>query len=362
MSTTKNQPMKKPSLSVVRNETDLSASIFLYGIIGDYWQEDPLTASRFMKELTALESKYNTVNVHINSPGGDVWEGLAICNAIKASKKDIHTWNDGLAASMAATILVSAKDGNRHAAKGSITMIHCASTFTWGNSEDLRETANALDTHDDVLASFFADATGKTEDEVKALWFDYKDHYLTAQEAADYGLVKIESYESEKVPENIKNMSMQKVAALYNPQIAVTNNDHMFGNKFKNLSALAKVAAADITAAQLQAINDEIVAQEIQGVTLVLDTELETAANAVAQNTTLTAQVTEKDQKITDLTAELDAQKAIVAEQTKKLGKPVEDAGAPPVTKTDTTPKDKKDDEPSYETSYDREMKAVLGK
>ena len=354
--------MKKPSLLVVRNEAELSASIFLYGIIGDYWQEDPLTASRFMKELTALESKFNTVNVHINSPGGDVWEGLAICNAIKASKKDIHTWNDGLAASMAATILVSAKDGNRHAAKGSITMIHCASTFTWGNSEDLRETANALDTHDDVLASFFADATGKTEEDVKALWFDYKDHYLTAQEAADYGLVKIESYESEKVPENIKNMSMQKVAALYNPQIAVTNNDHMFGNKFKNLSALAKVAAAAITAEQLQAINDEIVAQEIQGVTLVLDSELETAANAVTQNETLTAQVTEKDGQITTLTNELNAQKAIVAEQAKKLGKPAADAGAPPIETPDPTPGDGKKVVENYRTSVDAEYEALYGK
>lgn len=350
--------MRKP-LFVVRNDDTGSATIYLYGVIGDYWNDgDPITATRFMQQLTALEGKYKVVNVRINSPGGDVWEGLAICNAIKSAivrGLEVHTWNDGLCASMAAVILASAKNGARHAAKGSITMIHNALTGVWGNSADLRETADSLDVHDNVLITFFVDATGLSAEEVKKKWFDFKNHWLTADEAAECGLVVIESYDSEPVPENIKDMSMQKVAAFYNPKIAINNNDDMFGNKFKNLTALAKVAAAGpITAEHVKAVNEEILAEKIPGVTLVLDSELEVANAAAVENSSLRNQLTEKDGKIEKLTNEVAALQA-------KLDSAADDGGTPPAGKTDETPGDGKDEKPDFSTSVDAELKAIYG-
>jgi ATP-dependent Clp endopeptidase proteolytic subunit ClpP len=341
--------MRKPSLSVIKNQSISKGEIHLYGIIGDSWySEDPLTARKFIKELYALETQFDDIDIHINSPGGDVWEGLAIANAIKASKKNINTYNDGIAASMAATIFCAGK--KTYAAKGSLLMIHSASTVSWGNSGDMKEAAEFLDKHDDVLASFFADKSGLTIEEVKEKWFDYKDHYLTAQEAADLNLVDlVETYEAEGIPEGVTNMPLHKVAALYHPTQAENQNQNMFGNKFKNLAALAKVAASAITADQVAKANTEIAESEIEGVTLVLDSELEEVSNKV---TNLETQVSEKDAKITQL-------EATVAEQKAKIDGA---AGVPPTNPPagdDKLPTDKVED--SFETSFDREVKAAKG-
>lgn len=364
--------MKKPALRVVKNATEPSAEIFLYGIIGDYWTEDPLTARNFMRELGALEGKVSRLDVHINSPGGEVWEGLAICNAIKASKLDIHTWNDGLAASMGSAILCSAKKENRHAAKGSVTMIHNASTIAWGNSKEMKATADFLDTHDDVLASIYADATGQTKEQIKAEYFDYIDHWLTAEEAEVAGMVKVEDYDSDKLPDNIKNMSMDKVAALYRdnqdePSASLLQkviakvedflkpkNEQM--SKFLKLVALAAVAAEAITADQMKSVNDEIQAEGIKGITAVLDSELATLRAEAEKAKGLDA----KDEEIKNLKAEVEKEKLAKAELQKKVDAPADNGDAPASDKTDKTTEDKTDKE-DYSTSVDAEAKQYWG-
>ncbi len=364
--------MKKPALRVVTNAAGTSADIFLYGIIGDYWTDDPLTARSFMRELSALEGKVSRVDVHINSPGGEVWEGLAICNAIKASKMDIHTWNDGLAASMGSAILCSAKKENRHAAKGSVTMIHNASTYAWGNSKEMKAVADFLNTHDDVLAGIYADATGRTKEEIKAEYFDFIDHWLTAEEAEAAGLVKVEDYDSDKLPDNLKNLSMQKVAALYRgeqdePSASLVTkiiaevkdflkpkNEQM--SKFLKLVSLAAVAAEAITADQMKSVNDEIQAEGIKGITAVLDTELATL-RADAEKA---KGIDGKDEEIKNLKAEVEKEKLANAELQKKVDAPADDAGTPAAQKDDKTPEGKKDEE-DYSTSVDAEAKKYWG-
>lgn len=355
--------MSKRSLTVVQNEASNEATINLYGIIGDYWEEDPLTAVRFLRTLALLEAKFDKINVRINSPGGNVWEGLAICNAIRASKKEIHTWNDGIAASMGAVILVSAKEGNRHAAKGSVTMVHSASTYAWGNAKDLREQAEALEVHDDALVSFFVDATSKTSQEIKAMWFDHSDHWLTAEQAAEQGLVSVEDYEIEQVPENVNNMSLQQVAALYSPNIKISNSqkENMFNNKFKALTALAKVAAGSVTAEQVQKINEEIEAEGIHDVTLVLDSELEKYQGFENRITDLEGEVSAKDTTISEKEDEIARLTNELAEANKKLKKPAAAAGAPGAAGKPDTQGEGKDDVNDYETSTDREAKALWG-
>lgn len=354
--------MSKRSLTVVHNEASREATIHLYGVIGDYWNEDPLTAVRFMRVLADLEGKADIINVRINSPGGNVWEGLAIANAIKSSKKEIHTWNDGIAASMGAVILVSAPKGRRHAAKGSVTMIHNASIFAYGNSKGLRGQADSLDVHDNVLITFFEDATGKPG-ALKAKWFDYEDHWLTAEEAAAEGLVVVEDSDTSDMPENVTNMNMQQVAAFYDPNLKVSNSqqEYMFNNKFKSLTALAKVAAGSVTAEQVQKINDEIDAEGIKDVTLVLDSDLETYQGFENRVTDLEgeaavkdAAIEDKDKEITRLTNELSAANA-------KLKKPAAGATPPPAGEKPDGQGEPPEEVNDYETSTDREAKAMWG-
>lgn len=353
--------MNKPPLKVIKNEAGNSAQIFIYGIIGDYWYDDhTLTARKFQQQLSALFD-VPEIHVHINSPGGDVYEGLAIANSILSSKKVIHTHNDGICASMAAVILASAKKDHRHAAKGSLTMFHSASTIAWGNAEQLREDADMLEKHDEALAEIVAEAMGKTMAEIKALYFDGKDHWLTATELEKEGFLTIDDYTADNVPDNATAMKFDKIAAHFRgtaptPQ---NNTEHMFGNnKFKSLSALAKVAVADINADKVKAINDEIEAEGIPGITVVLDSELETVTAEAGKVPGLNSKVKDlTDQAVTDQQTIKDLKAEVAAFG----GKPAEEATSPAKKETDTTTEEKPvvDD---FETSFDREVKAAFGK
>ncbi|MFD2163685.1 head maturation protease, ClpP-related [Paradesertivirga mongoliensis] len=362
--------MKKPLHLVVSNAAEKSAKIYLYGIIGDYWTDSPLTADRFVRELTVLEGKgISRVDVHINSVGGSVFDGLGICNAIKSSKLDIHTWNDGLAASMGSAILCSAKTGKRHLAKQSVTMIHSASTIAWGNSQDMQDTADYLKTFDTVLAGFYSDASGKTVEEIQKQFFDYKDHWLSAQETEAFGFATVEDYESEaEVPENITNMSFDKVAALYKSNLPTNSQKTDMGllttNKFKTLSALAKVAVADLTADQLKPVQEEIEAEGIKGVSIVLDADLKETMDAAAKVEGLEAEIVTlkaSADKVTGLEAQvakIAGLEATIAEQKKKLDAVVTDPTAPSTEETDETPGDGKKDEEVL-TAMDKEMNSI---
>ena len=361
--------MSKPHLTVVRNEETKEATIRLYGVIGDDWfsDADPLTAQKFQKEFSLLEAGFDVINIRINSPGGSVWDGLAIANAIKASKKDVHTWNDGLAASMGAVILVSAKKGNRHAAKGSITMIHSASSYEGGNAENMREAATALDAYDEVLATFFADAIGEDVAKIKADYFDGKDHYLTGQQAADLGFVTVEDYQSEEMPANIMAMSFMQVAALYKPEAKaedkpsssfmkiVIDEVKTFLNpksntemKFPKLEALAKLGAENLTEELVNSAKTELAEAEIEGVSIVLDSEIEVLNQSVTDLAMTRQTLTDKETELATATAKIVALEA-------KLAKPAAEAGAVDTSVQDAI--DAAENQPSYNTSVDDELK-----
>jgi ATP-dependent Clp protease protease subunit len=197
----------------VKNSAD-AGEIYIYGIIGaDWWTGQGNTAKSFLRDFKQLEEKYNTIHVHINSPGGDVWEGIPIANAIRSSKKDVHTWVDGIAFSMGAIIAIAGK--TVHIASNGLLMIHNASSLAWGNAKDLRKAADELDKYDSALSQTISDKTGLSLDDVKAKWMDYSDHYFTASEALAEKLVDVvESYQGE-TPDNVQNLKANEVFAIY---------------------------------------------------------------------------------------------------------------------------------------------------
>uniref|UniRef100_A0AC34GEI6 ATP-dependent Clp protease proteolytic subunit n=1 Tax=Panagrolaimus sp. ES5 TaxID=591445 RepID=A0AC34GEI6_9BILA len=272
----------------------------IYGVIGDWW--DGNTSTDFLHAFKELEAKFDIIHIHINSPGGSVHEGLPIVNAIKASSKDVHTYVDGIAFSMGAMIAIAAKKKNAHMAKGSLLMLHSVSTYIYGNAQALRDEADVLDKYDDTLGSVIATRTGKNMEAVRSDYMNHKDNYFTPDEALAEGLIdSIEDYEAEETPANVRAMTQTQIAAWYNERmqepsetlmqkitgrvkaaLGVNNNSNdMFGNKFSKLGALAKLAAASITAQQVDDVNAQIVENGIEGVTLVLDSELEEKVNLV---------------------------------------------------------------------------------
>jgi ATP-dependent Clp protease protease subunit len=356
------------NLFIVRNEASSEANILLYGVIGDYWYSDnPVTARALQRQLTLL-SDFKRINLHLNGPGGDVHEGLLILNTILADKGDrIHVYNDGVCCSMMAVLLLSVPAERRHAAKASLTMIHQASTYAWGNSDELREAADMLDKHDDVLAGVFADGLGLTINQVKAKWFDGKDHWFTATEGAAEGLFTVEDYEISEIPENPRDQSLERIAAFYakpvnnKSQSKITNSDTMglLSNKFKSISALAKVAAADRTAAHFEAVKAELEAEGLTGVTLVPEDELQEKVDAADKVPGLEKQVNDLGVEKTTLTQKVSDLQKIVDEQKKELGKPAEEIKNPVTDKIDsvgiTTPVE------DYTTSVDIEARKYWG-
>lgn len=156
-----------------------SAAILLYGDIGD---GDKVESGRIVSELLSLQSQYDRIDVRINSRGGDVFSGMAIYNALRQSKSDINIYVDGVAASIAAVIALCGKP--LYMSPYAKLMLHSVSGGTWGNSSALRQTADQMDALQQDLAAMIAGRCGMKPEEVQDRYFDGKDHWIDAREAA----------------------------------------------------------------------------------------------------------------------------------------------------------------------------------
>jgi ATP-dependent Clp protease, protease subunit len=165
------------ALRVEKTETD--ATIYLYDVIDPYFG---IGAADFNKELAGLKGM--TVQLRINSPGGDVFEARAIATAI-AQHGDVVAHIDGLAASAATYVATAAK--RVEMADGGFFMIHNAWTLAYGNKNDLRSTAELLDKVDQSIINDYAKKTGKSVDEITG-WMD-AETWFSAREAKDNGFV-----------------------------------------------------------------------------------------------------------------------------------------------------------------------------
>jgi ATP-dependent Clp endopeptidase proteolytic subunit ClpP len=216
---------KNKYYDIIQNKATKTADILIYGVIGDsYWQES-LTARSFVSDFRNLEKDFDVINIRINSPGGSVWDGHAIFNAISTSAKEIHTYNDGLCASMAAVILLSVKPENVHPANNSLIMLHSPSTGAYGNKKDIEKVIDVLDKVQTALITSICDKTGLNKDEVEAKYFDYEDHWFTADEAKSEGLyLNLADFAAENVPQNASALKYSDLVKLFEPSDSIFTN------------------------------------------------------------------------------------------------------------------------------------------
>ncbi len=133
-------------------------SISIYDVIGyDYWTGDGVTAKRIAAALRGMGA--GPVTVNINSPGGDMFEGLAIYNLLREHDGEVTVKVLGLAAS-AASVIAMAGD-KIQIARAAFLMIHNAWVMAVGNRHDLEEVAATLKPFDDAMASIYAAQTGE---------------------------------------------------------------------------------------------------------------------------------------------------------------------------------------------------------
>lgn len=148
-------------------------TINIYDVIGlDPWTGSGMTAKRIAGILRNIGKKNVTVN--INSPGGDLFEGIAIYNLLRDHDGEVTIRVIGLAAS-AASVIAMAGD-KIQVARAGFMMLHNVWVMAVGNRNDLREAADQLETFDDALAGIYAARTEQEKEEVakmmdKETWF-----------------------------------------------------------------------------------------------------------------------------------------------------------------------------------------------
>lgn len=161
---------------------DDSAEILIYDVIGyDFWTGEGVTAKSFRKELEQISA--SKITVRINSPGGDVFDGIAIYNELVDHPAEIHVVISGLAASIASVIAMA---GDKVTIEtGAMMMIHNASTMCWGNKNDMTRFAKTLAEVDRSIQSVYMTKVNVSEADIESMMD--AETWFTADEAVKHG-------------------------------------------------------------------------------------------------------------------------------------------------------------------------------
>ena len=213
-SATKTNNQSWYSIKAKANDT---AEISIYDEIG-FWG---VTAQSFSKDLKALGNNLKQINLHIHSPGGNVFDGIAIYNLLKNHPANVTVYIDGLAASMASVIAMA---GNEVIIpENAMMMIHKPWGIQGGDAEDMRKYADLLDKVENTLIPAYASKTGKTPEELAEMLS--AETWLNGKECVEQGfadklaepLVAMASIKSRKL-EDFENMPKAIKDMLFKPQ------------------------------------------------------------------------------------------------------------------------------------------------
>lgn len=168
----------------IENKGPEKAEVWIYEQIGeDFWSGEGVTAKGFQKEISAIKAKQ--IDLHINSPGGAVFDGVAIYNLLKQHPANVTTYIDGIAASIASVIALA---GDRVVmAENALYMMHNPFGMVMGNAGDMRAMADVLDKIRGTMTNVYAGKSGKPEDEINSL-LD-AETWMTADEALEAGFI-----------------------------------------------------------------------------------------------------------------------------------------------------------------------------
>lgn len=248
-STTKTNNQSWYSIKAKANDT---AEISIYDEIG-YWG---ITAKSFSKDLKALGNNLKQINLHIHSPGGDVFDGIAIYNLLKNHPANVTVYIDGLAASMASVIAMAGNEVIMP--ENAMMMIHKPWGIQGGDAEDMRKYADLLDKVENTLIPAYANKTGKTPEELAEMLS--AETWLNGKECVEQGfadklaepLVAMASIKSRKL-EDFENMPKAMKDMLFKPQGNAGANPAPQATQTESTAPVNKVTQAVDNTAQVQA-------------------------------------------------------------------------------------------------------------
>src|SRR3990172_911965 len=174
-----NKPLDKPEWFkvIAAKSADEESEILIFDYVG-YPYNDP-------REFIQALSEMGNVTIRINSPGGDVFDGMVLVNAIASHKGIVTTRVEGLAASMASVIAVSGKKVQAY--DNTMLMIHNAWTFAMGNQYEMRDTADLLEKIDSNILDAYQNKSKKGKKAIAEMM--KATSWMTAKEAKDNGFI-----------------------------------------------------------------------------------------------------------------------------------------------------------------------------
>lgn len=170
-------------------QLDVFSRLMMDRIIFLGTQVDTASANIIQAQLLYLDSADpgKDINIYINSPGGSVYDGLGIYDTMQIISSDVSTICTGMAASMAAVLLVAGEKGKRFALPHSRVMIHQPMGGIQGQASDIEITAREILKLKDELYRIISTHSGQSLEKVAA--DSDRDYWMTAAEAADYGMI-----------------------------------------------------------------------------------------------------------------------------------------------------------------------------
>jgi ATP-dependent Clp endopeptidase proteolytic subunit ClpP len=224
-----------------KNETDL----MLYGGISEW---DQVRAKDFVKALvTAKAAGYEKVNLRINSPGGSIFEGLAIISQMHSHGLQVDAIVDGIAASMASVLVASANKA--YMVKGTRMMVHQGQGGVIGSANQIKNYGELLASLNKTIADILARKTGKEAQWILDHWMaEGKDTWLTAEEALEAKLIDGILEGNVKPMPKTATATLLEMAAHYQTQLD-QNKKSMTKEQLDLLGLKAEATEAEITAA-----------------------------------------------------------------------------------------------------------------
>lgn len=229
----------KPKSFSIRQEDD-EATVYVYDVIGGLW--GGVDAEQFARDLAEIKAK--TINLRINSPGGDVFDARAIATALRSHPATVNAYIDGWAASAATTIAMAAD--RVEIAEGGFFMIHNAWALAIGNRHELLDLASLLEKIDNAIAADYAKRTGADLEQI-AQWMD-DETWFEASEAVEHGFADAVMQESSDKNNSAGkwNLSAYRNAPKPKPAPDPTDNDdslHFRQELDRRLTLLEKCSA-----------------------------------------------------------------------------------------------------------------------
>jgi len=194
------KPRIKAGLYRIENKAETESTVYLYDEIGFFG----VMAEDFVKDLAAISTPI--IHLRVNSPGGSVFDGTAIYNAIKHHPSKIVAHIDGLAASIASLAVMAADE--IHMAENAFFMIHQPWSIVMGNSETMREEADLLDKVGGSIIKTYVDRS--IIDEKTVIEMMDKETWMTAEEALENGFIDVvdENKKDEKARASLFDLSV----------------------------------------------------------------------------------------------------------------------------------------------------------